>query len=512
MEWRLPKLRDYQEKGLTLLRQAYSEGHKKIMLFAATGSGKGVWFLHLVANPLKKNLKVCLVMRRRQLVLQSARRFQLCGINPSIFMGTEKGFNPNNNFQICSIDTIARREIDFLKDFDIIICDESHDCVSPTYQKFLSNFNDKIIIGLTATPFKIGNKNHSYWDACIKPIEAHELMELGYLVPCSLFIPSDIDLSHIETDSKTRDYKTKQLSNAMSKREIVGDIVENYKKIGNNKQAICFCVDKQHSKILCQEFNESGIKAMHADESTKQKERDDILNKFKRGEIQVITNVMIFSTGLDLPQAEVGIMARPTKSEVLWIQQVGRLLRPYRKCGKCNTQYDNSEKCPKCGHDKPSYIKNSAIIIDHGANSIELGHPYDVRYPDMGKDKEKQKREKSLLRTCKQCFFVYPAQIKTCPNCNNVNKLPERLYETKQGEIVPYDEFSLIKNYYDGLLKSERIMAWRRNAKYFKLYEKFGSKVMKYKKEFSIPPWIPKIIEKQKKEELQGKLYDGSET
>lgn len=505
----LLKLRDYQERAMTLMRKAARDGKKKIMLFMATGGGKGVIYLHLVRNSLKNKKKVLLIMRRRQLVLQTQRRFTESGITSSIIMASEKGFDPECDFQVCSIDTISRRDPEFFKKFNFVIVDEAHDCTSPTYQNFFKTFNDNtIFIGLTATPFPNGNKTHDFWEACVKPIEMDELKNLGYLVPCALYVPHEIDLSSVSINKTTKDYDSKELGEKMSKLEVIGNIVDDYLKIGQGKPAICFCVNKDHSMTLCLEFNNRGIPSAHADESTPQKERDQIISDFRQGKIKVIFNINIFSTGVDIPEIEVAIMARPTRSEILWVQQVGRAFRPYRKCGKCHSQYDNSPSCPKCGWDKPSYIKTEAIIIDSGNNCSRLGHPFDVRYPSMKKSELKSREiTKSLTKICKFCAYTYDARIAKCPKCDGAMDLPKELFTTKKGEIVPYDEFSAISNHFNSLRTAEIVKNWKPNSKYFKLYEKFGDRCMVFEKEFNIPRWVPTVVKKNKEKELKGKLY-----
>lgn len=510
---KLPSLRDYQSKGLQLLRQAYSQGHRKIVLDAATGSGKGVWFIHIVKNSLDKKKRVLLVMRRRQLVFQSSSRFTKCGIRNSIVMGNEKGFNPAIDFQICSIDTVSKRDPEFFKNFDVVIVDEAHDTTSPTYRNFLGIFKpDTLFIGLTATLFKVGNKYQDFWDCAVRPIEAIELMEKGYLVPCELYIPEKtINVSGIKISSLTGDYDSKELSARVSKLEVIGDIVEGYKKFCDGEAAIAFCVDKAHAVSLADEFNYRGIPAISADESTPQAERDRIIEEFRQGKYKVICNVNIFSTGVDIPEAYAGLMCRPTRSEILWIQQCGRIFRPYRKCGKCSSQYDNSPNCPICGFDKPAIIKRSGKIIDFANNYSRLNHPYMIRYPQIKSEKEPKEREQKLRpisKVCKKCFRPFEAKYLKCPYCSEESEdLPEELFKTKKGEIVPLDEYTEIFNFYNRLLDQEKFKAWSPNAKYFKLYDRFQDKCMKFSKEFDIPEWLPRSYKKSKEKEIGADFY-----
>ena len=512
---KLPTPRPYQEKGLNLLKKAYVDGKRKILFFAATGSGKTCVAQHIVKGGLDKNKKILFVVKRRQVVLQSKRIFERVGILTSVLMGNEKGFISHLNFHIASIDTISRRDLEFIHGFDMVIIDECHDSTSDNYVEFLNYCQETakipFYVGLTATPFPVGKKSHTFWDACVKPIEMHELREQGYLTPADIYIPHEVDLKGVSV--RAGDFASGELSKAMQKLSVIGDVIETYKTKGQNKAAVCFCVDKEHSMRMALDFSKAGIPASHCDESTKQKERDIAINELQAGKIKVLCNVNIFSTGVDIPEAEIGIMARPTKSEILYIQQAGRLLRPYRKCGKCSRSYDNSKACPYCGYDKPSYIKQKAIILDHGNNTSRFGDIYDIRYPALTEEdvkaRDEDKEENIKIKTCKNCFLSYSAHLPCCPACGD-NTVKERIYKTEDGELRPYDEYEMIKNEFTNLQRFQLQYGRKENWKYFKLYERFGEKVMKYKKELKVPKWIPKIYKKNQEELLKGKLYTGN--
>jgi len=503
------KLRPYQQKALDLAKLSLRDGHKKILLFMATGAGKGLLMSQIVSDSLRKGNKVLTIMRRVQVVNQTASNYKKYhGTDSGLIMASHK-ISPEKRSQICSIDTVIRRiekgEIDFLKQFQLVVVDESHDCTSPSYQEFFKFLGEKIYLGFSATPFKVGKKVHSFWDCVVKPIETHELRDQGFLTDAKVYVPTDIDLENIKMISG--DYAQNQLSEKMQEMKIVGDVVENYKKYGQNKPGICFCVDKNHSMLMAEMFNQAGIPAAHCDESTKQAERDLTISKLKSGEIKIISNVNIFSTGVDIPCLEIGLMARPTKSEILFIQQLGRILRPYRKCGKCKSQYDNSPQCPVCGYDRPEYIKESATIIDFGNNTSRFGLPFDIRRAVITEEKEEKEnvRKVLLVKTCKHCFMVYDAKLARCPNCEGA-ETKERVYKTEDGELILYNEFDAIRATFTHLCRMELERRWKPNSKHFKMYEKYGEQYMKFQKEFKIPAWIPKVYAKSV-EEKNGKIY-----
>lgn len=506
---KLPQPRDYQAKGLDLMRQAFSDGFRKILFWLATGGGKSVIFILLVAGLLRNKKKILLVVKRRQLVFQAQRHFVKNGIDCSIMIGQAKGFDSSKSLQICSVDTIARRDISFLKEFDFVIVDECHDATSDSYQKLFKDLLEMnpmfTFIGLTATPFPIGKKIHDFWECCVKPIEVHELRDRGFLTPCDVFIPSEIDLNQIKM--KAGDYDNKELAEKMSEMEIIGDVVETYQKLGQGKPAILFAVNKEHSLLMAEAFKQAGIPAVHCDESTPQKERDETIVRLQKGEIKIICNVNIFSTGVDIPEAEVGIMARPTKSEVLYIQQVGRLLRPYRRCGKCKSGYDNSPNCYVCGYDRPEYVKEKAIILDHGNNIARHGSPFRIRKSTLSKEdvKEKKKDDDEMIavKTCKSCFIAFPAHLKKCPNCEHENEKRQQVIKRKDGKLVPYNEFLEMEESLKDFELTQRLKGLKPNFKWFKLYDKYGDAVYLYP-ELKVPKWVGKIVAQNAAE---GKVY-----
>jgi len=476
------QLRDYQLRGNQMLRKSISEGNKKVLYWAQTGAGKGLVMANLAKSALDKSKKVLTVMRRRELIFQTQENYKnYYGINASIIMGQEKGFNPDSPVQICSIDTVRSRmdKLEFIKNYELIIIDEAHDTTSPSYQKLFEFLGDKIYIGFTATPFCIGNKRLEFWDTFIKPIEAHELRDQNYLVPARVFAPAKMDLTGIKKVS-TGDYNNKQLFAMASDSKIVGDIVETWQKYGVGA-TVLFAVNKAHSKLMAHAFREAGIPATHIDESHNSAERKKAVADLKSGKISILCNVNIFSTGIDIPQILTIILARPTASEVLYIQQVGRGLRTFQ--GK--------EYC---------------IILDHAGNSIDrFGLPYDVRQAAVGEGSgfknTPESDPTSSSKQCPECFAILEKNEKECLYCGAELKR-ERVVENVSGELVELEstpkvlKFKKFKTELDKLTQLTKTKGFKPNWKYFKLYDRFGMEIYEFEKELGLPGWIPKYANK----------------
>jgi DNA repair protein RadD len=509
------QLRKYQGDGIEMLRCKIASSFKRILFFLATGGGKSVIFSSLVKNILEKNKKVILVMRRRGLITQAQKNLAKWGVKSSIIMAQEKGFNPDLPVQICSIDTIHRRiekeKYKFLSSFDIVLIDEAHDATSPSYQKFLDKFLGKIVIGFTASPFEIGTKIHDFWETVVKPVEMHELRDMGYLTDAELFAPKVIDTKGIKV--LNGDFKLDELAKRVSEMKVIGDIVDTYKQRGNGKPAILFAVNKAHSMLMAAAFNHAGIPAAHRDESHNLKERTQAIKALESGEIKVLCNVNIFSTGTDIPCAVIGIMARPTMSEVLFIQQIGRLLRPFKICAKCNTERGGERNCHVCGSIETSYDKKNAIIFDHADNISRHGLPFDIRDAIINEeDRKKKKRKKKdeekeeKIRRCPDCAYIFnDFTIDYCPSCGFVFQKKTKDVKTEDGELVKIDQKEQLKI---RIFKEYKKLNYLRQAgkiKLFygeierKLYKMFGSGILPYIKDLGLSR---KVINEQRKREL----------
>lgn len=503
------RLRKYQSDGIELIRDEIRSGKTKIILWSMTGAGKGLIMSEINRLNVFNGRRVLNVMRRRSLITQTKNNFKKYhGLNSSIIMGSEKGFNPGANIQVGSIDTLQRRykkgKLDFLLDYDTILIDECHDTTSKTYRDFLDwldkNGAPKIFIGLTATPFMVGKKCHDYWESVVKPIEAHELRDEGYLVRDKIYAPSKIDLSGLR--KAQGDYHAGDLFDAVSEMSVIGDVVKSYKKYGESRPAILFAVNVSHSKLMVEAFRVNGIPAAHYDADSSKEDREKGINDLKTGKIKVLCNVMIFSTGVDIPFAEVGIMARPTMSEILDIQQRGRLLRPYKICGKCGAEYGGEKNCFICGHGSPRYEKKEAIFLDHANNTDRHGLTYKVRQAYLEAPEKVRKTKFTIghevnIKQCPECFLYLEQKAKICDGCEHEFKTKERTIKTEDGELVLLDAGA-----YEKKLREKIEIRWAYHNKqvrykggnaYDLIFKDFGPEVFDY---ISFPPSKKKELQK----------------
>lgn len=401
------ELRQYQKDVLNELMASYKKGNTKIILQAATGAGKTVMSAELIRYFVSKGKKVVFLAHRRELIIQASSTLSKLGVGHGIIMAGMRS-NAFESVQVASIDTLRARALDNnqmdLPQADLLVIDEAHRSMSATYIRLMDKYESKgalLVIGLTATPVRSdGTGLGAIYTDMIQAPSIKELTENGSLVPAEYYAPTIPDLRKINTIAG--DYNQKQLGEEMNKPKLVGHIVETYKALANGTKALVFASGVKHSQQISESFLDAGIEAAHLDGSTSNEERVDILERFNKGSLKVISNCMVLTEGFDAPVAQTCILARPTKSLSLYIQMVGRVLRPHE-------------------------TKSKAIVIDHSGAVHTNGFATDDHHWKLGtgriKDnerKEPEEREEAQV-TCEGCFHVHTGS-NICPRCGHINK------------------------------------------------------------------------------------------
>lgn len=293
------ELRLYQSQTIDLIREEIRKGNKRILVVLPTGAGKTHVLGNIASSATLKENGVLALMHRRQLVTQMVDVFQGIGVESDIIMAGFKS-ELKSNVQAGTIQTYHRRlKIDelyrnrFFVNAAIVMIDEAHHIFSKTYQSVLENYKDKIIIGVTATPIlSSGIGMGEFFESIVAPVTVQGLINDGYLVPGIYYGPSEPDLSKVDTVAG--DYHKTQLNKIMNQPKLIGDVVDNWVKYGENRKTMVFAVKVNHSKALCLEFNRRGIPAEHLDAHHDDDERNGVLERFRNGETTVLCNVALF--------------------------------------------------------------------------------------------------------------------------------------------------------------------------------------------------------------------------
>ena len=402
------QLRPYQQQAITDLRLTYRGGAKAPLLVGATGMGKTVIFSAITAGAVARGRRVLILVHRRELIRQASAKLTQAGVSHGIIAA---GFDPSDQpVQVASVQTLARRLDRQHWQPDLIVIDEAHHAIAGTWTNVISHWPDSLLLGVTATPVRQDGRGlGAMFDRLVLGPSTAELVAARYLTPVKIYAPPQVaDLTGIRT--RAGDYANDQAAAAMTRPTVTGDAITHYQRIAAARPAIAFCCNVNHATTVSDAFNAAGISAATLLGNTT--DRDALIARFAAGELQVLVTVDVVSEGFDCPGAAVAILLRPTQSEGLYLQQVGRVLRP-----------------------APG--KAAAIILDHVGNVHRHGFPDDHR--DWTLDDARQRTGKGgppapCIRTCETCFAAFAPQP-ICPVCGTPSKLSTREIKQQAGEL-----------------------------------------------------------------------------
>ncbi|MBP5287884.1 MAG: DEAD/DEAH box helicase family protein [Elusimicrobiales bacterium] len=319
------ELREYQKIALDSLEKLRKEKGSIALLYFATGTGKTV---SAVLDAKKVGGRVLFVAHRKELLHQAAETFQKCWANASIGFFAD-GIKETNSQIVCAGVQSLALNLDLFKenDFDYIIIDEAHHAASESYQRVISYFSPKFMLGLTATPERTdGNDITEIFRNTAHRLDIKTAVETGALCPVRCMrIHTNIDMSNVRFNSVRYNIHDLDLKICVIERNrLIVDTWFNYVK---GKKTVVFCTSVKHSEQVAELFHERGINAKAVSGRMKKTDRENTLRKFAAGEIPVLCSCDILNEGWDCPQTEVLFMARPTMSKVLYMQQLGRGMR-----------------------------------------------------------------------------------------------------------------------------------------------------------------------------------------
>lgn len=357
-------------------------------------TGKTVVMAEIARRTTKNNNRVMFLIHRKEVLDQAVKTFNEQGVKMNL---TTMGM----------VQTLTRR-VDKLPVPNVILVDEAHHALAKSYQRILKQFPKAVVLLFTATPHRTGRMQlDQIADDIIVGQSIHELTDKGFLAPFRYFQPPNDFNSKLLKRGSTGDFTNESMEQAMSTK-IFGHIVKQYKRIASGMQAVVYTYSVDSAIKIAKEFNSEGISAVEVDGTTSKEKRDLAVRKFREQEIKILVNVNLFTEGVDLPNVDCVIMARPTASLALYLQFSMRCLNPRK--GK------------------------TAIIIDHANNFKTFGYPDDDRDWKRAIKSGKQK-SKTLLTdsgisivTCDYCFAVVKAsEVKDgkCPICGKPIKVHE---------------------------------------------------------------------------------------
>lgn len=413
-------LRPYQNQAVASLRQLYADGFSAPLFCLPTGGGKTFVFCFIAQQMVARGRRACILVHRQELLGQASRSLLAMGVPHGIIA---PGYRTNGEaIQVASVQTLANRlkKADErerkLLTFDLIIIDEAHHAVAGTWRRVIEGIPSAKILGVTATPIRtdgrgLGIKSGGCFDSMVVGPTIGELIKWGFLVKPVVFAPpSKIDLSTVHM--RGGDFANGELAAAVDKPTITGDAVTHYARLCPHKPAIAFCASVAHAHHVAEQFRAVGFSAAALDGTASDTERRGIINSLGNGGLDVVASCDLISEGTDIPVVEAAILLRPTLSTGLYLQQVGRALRP-------------------------ADGKSRALILDHVGNCLTHGLPDDDREWSLD-GAQKKKRKSALpeikLKQCQNCYAFHEfAPI--CPECGHVYETKERAIEQVEGTL-----------------------------------------------------------------------------
>lgn len=406
------KLRPYQTGAIDKLTASHKKGHRRILIQASTGAGKTVIAAELILKTNAGSTPVLFLAHRKEIINQTSQKLDAFGIEHGVIMADNPRKN-NHLVQVASIQTISRR-LNKLPPAGVIFIDEAHLSCSASYKAMKFLYPAAVIIGLTATPTRSDGKGlgEIYTDI-VQVVPMAQLIEEGYLVKPRVFAPFTPDMKAVHVSKG--DYDATETAAVMDNAQITGDIIKTWSKHAQDRKTICFASSVAHSQNIVIEFQKAGISAKHLDANTPAKIRDQTLNDWRDGKFHVLSNMGLFIEGLDVPAASCCILARPTKSLTIYLQAVGRVMRPHES-------------------------KTDCIILDHAG--LTMTHDFvDVAREWSLDAKEKTKRNDppvTSIAICPECFCSYSKKLSPhgCPECGTATEQPEVAEVHAKGELI----------------------------------------------------------------------------
>lgn len=419
------ELYDYQQDLVDKVRQSIAQGAKGVLVQSPPGSGKSVVIAEIAKLTIQNGGRVLFLVHRKELVEQITESFKQHEVDLSK----------------ARIDTVikTRNRLSTIEEPTLIITDETHHSRAKTYREIYDHFSNSWRVGFSGSPWRMNGRGFTdiYDDLILGPT-VKWLIENNRLAPYEYYSIPEVYLDNLKKSS-TGDYTNSSIEKAL-KSSIFGDVVENYTKIADGQKTILYAHSIEYSQKFADEFKSAGIKAVHVDSKTPSAERDEIMNDFRNGKIKVLCNVDLISEGFDVPDCTCVIMAKPTDSLVLYLQQSMRCMR---------------------------YQPNkTATIIDHVANYTrhflpDTDRKWNLKGFDKKRKKKRQNENEIAIKECPNCFGVMSevelrANENRCPLCGfqiEIQKAEKDIVDANlskldtQQIVVDYSKINLIKKY-----------------------------------------------------------------
>ncbi len=413
----LKTLRPYQQEGLDAIRAAYRHGARSPLYVLPTGGGKTFVFSHIAAGAQQLGKRICILVHRQELLLQSSRALSDIGVEHGIIA---PGFTGSGqHVQVASVHTLVRR-LRKGYNFDLLIIDECHHAIASTWLNIINAFPKARVLGVTATPIRgdgrgLGTEYGGVFDKLVVGPSVKDLIDEGFLVRSRVYASKqELDLRGVK--KYQGDFNQAQAVAVVDRPTITGDAVAHYRKICGGQPAIAFAIRLDHAHHVCESFKAAGYQSAVIEGTSTDQERRTMLADLGNGSLDVLCSCDLIGEGVDVPVVQAAILLRPTMSTGLYLQQVGRAKRPAKD-------------------------KVDSTVLDHAGNCLRHGLPDEVR--EWGLDGEHKTAGKSksevAVKQCPKCYSMH-APAPNCPECGYVYEQAPISTPTVAGDLEEIDE------------------------------------------------------------------------
>jgi superfamily II DNA or RNA helicase len=428
----MPDLRPYQAELLDRTRAAFADGYQSPCIVLPCGGGKSCIVAEMARGAAGKGGNTLFLVHRQELVQQLSQTLRTWQV-------------PEDSTSVMMVQTVSKHIDRLPRQPTLIVTDENHHCLAASYRSIYNALPGTPLVGITATPQRLnGGGLGDVNDVLVIGPSATWLIDNCYLSPYDYYAPTVTDLTGLR--SSHGEYVRSEIEARMNRAAIHGDVIAHYRNFAFGLQTVVYCASIAHSKAVAEAFDRAGISAAHIDGDTPEADRAQIVQAFRRGELQILCNVDLISEGFDVPDCSCAILLRPTKSLTLFIQQAMRCMR-YRD-GK------------------------RAIIIDAVGNYARFGLPDAERAWSLD-PRPAQKRDAAAgVHVCPQCLGVFPqariaAAAQRCPYCGHLIPPKARdVEEIKAAQLQRVERFVLKYDSPDRCQTYSELLAYARLHKY----------------------------------------------
>jgi superfamily II DNA or RNA helicase len=327
-------LRDYQRAAIDALHTGWQTGSRRLAVLLPTGAGKTVVFSHLAAEQHARGVRTLVIAHRDELIKQAAAKVR--AVAPHLTVGivkAERDEHQDADVIVASIQTLAvRKRREAINGVGLVIVDEAHHAAAPTYIEVLEHFgcfDHTPTAGFTATMRREDGGLASVWERIVYTRDILEMIADRHLVNVrgKAVRVADLDLDAVKT--RAGDLQDGQLAQALDDSGAATVVADAYLEHAADRPGVIFTPTVKTAQSMADVLTARGIRTATVWGDMPKEERADTLRAYARGDIQVLSNCMVLTEGFDAPWASCAVIARPTKSAALYVQMVGRVLRPW---------------------------------------------------------------------------------------------------------------------------------------------------------------------------------------